>query len=204
MLDHCPVEKTNCSPTKHKPRWDGVSLQNAVVAMLVKCTLNSKSITDSVTSKAPSHYLLHGGNHTCGDHPFTYSTSQKPIISSLDNVHSSCFLDQASMFFIGWPSCLKVMMDCCCSLLIWAVLAITWTLVFYQIGLSSVYHPYHVTTKLIGSNALRRKEIPQINFQKGTPVNWNAFQLMKLVERMPRVCKAVIKAKGGYFEESQI
>ena len=27
----------------------------------------------------------------------------------------------------------------------------------------------------------------------------NAF-LMKLVERMPRVCKAVIKAKGGYVE----
>jgi hypothetical protein len=28
--------------------------------------------------------------------------------------------------------------------------------------------------------------------------------LMKLVERRPRVCKAVIKSKGGYFEESQI
>jgi hypothetical protein len=28
--------------------------------------------------------------------------------------------------------------------------------------------------------------------------------LMKLVERMPRVCKDVIKTKGGYFEESQI
>ena len=28
--------------------------------------------------------------------------------------------------------------------------------------------------------------------------------LVKLVERMPRVCKAVIKAKGGYFEESKI
>jgi hypothetical protein len=27
---------------------------------------------------------------------------------------------------------------------------------------------------------------------------------MKLVERMPRVCKAVIKEKGGFFEESQI
>ena len=27
---------------------------------------------------------------------------------------------------------------------------------------------------------------------------------MKLVERMLRVCKAVIKAKGGYFEESKI
>jgi hypothetical protein len=30
-----------------------------------------------------------------------------------------------------------------------------------------------------------------------------AFQL-KLVERMPRVCKAVIKEKGSYFEESKI
>jgi hypothetical protein len=28
--------------------------------------------------------------------------------------------------------------------------------------------------------------------------------LMKLAERMPSVCKAFIKAKGGYFEESQI
>ena len=28
--------------------------------------------------------------------------------------------------------------------------------------------------------------------------------LMKLAERMPRVRKAVIKAKGGYFEESTI
>ena len=27
---------------------------------------------------------------------------------------------------------------------------------------------------------------------------------MKLVERMPRVCKAVVKAKGCYFEESKI
>ncbi|MGH0123553.1 UNVERIFIED_CONTAM: hypothetical protein FKN15_012959 [Acipenser sinensis] len=28
--------------------------------------------------------------------------------------------------------------------------------------------------------------------------------LLKLVNRMPRVCEAVIKAKGGYFEESKI
>lgn len=28
--------------------------------------------------------------------------------------------------------------------------------------------------------------------------------LRKLIHRMPRVCKAVIKAKGGYFEESKI
>ena len=32
---------------------------------------------------------------------------------------------------------------------------------------------------------------------------WKAFQV-KLVERMPRVCKAVIKANSGYFEESKI
>ena len=30
-----------------------------------------------------------------------------------------------------------------------------------------------------------------------------AFQV-ELVERMPRVCKAVINAKGDYFEESKI
>jgi hypothetical protein len=30
-----------------------------------------------------------------------------------------------------------------------------------------------------------------------------AFQV-KLVERMPRVCKTTIKAKDGYFEESKI
>ncbi|CAJ0953171.1 unnamed protein product [Ranitomeya imitator] len=28
--------------------------------------------------------------------------------------------------------------------------------------------------------------------------------LLKLFKRMPRVCKAVIKAKGGYFEEPRI
>ena len=28
--------------------------------------------------------------------------------------------------------------------------------------------------------------------------------LMKLNERIPSVCKAVVKAKGGYFEESKI
>jgi hypothetical protein len=49
-------------------------------------------------------------------------------------------------------------------------------LVFYQIGQSSVYHPYLVTTQLIGSNALM-KEIPQINFLQGTRVNLNAFQV---------------------------
>ena len=99
---------------------------------------------------------------------------------------------------IDWPSCLKVVMDCHFSLLIWAVLAIIWTWSFTK---SSVYQPYLVTAQLIGSNALRRKGIQQINFYQGTPVNWNAF---KLGVRMPRVCKDDIKAKGDYFEESHI
>ena len=68
---------TNDSPTKCK--WNGVLLQNAVVAMMVKCALNSKWITDSVTSKAPPHHhtsfsMLHGWNHTCRDHPYLTKT----------------------------------------------------------------------------------------------------------------------------------
>ena len=39
VLCHCPVEKQHMIA---QTRWDGVSLQNAVVAMLVKCALNSK------------------------------------------------------------------------------------------------------------------------------------------------------------------
>ena len=78
--------------------------------------------------------------------------------------------------------------------------------VFYQIGLSSEYQPYLVTTQLIGSNSLRRKEIPQINFTRHTSKMKSIPDdyLMKLVEGIQRVCKAAIKAKGGYFEESQI
>ena len=87
-------------------------------------------------------------------------------------------LKKLSKFFkfsgLTWLSCLKVMMDCHFSLLFWAVLVTIWTWSFTK--LSSVYHPYLLITQLIGSNALKRKEIPQINFYEGTPVNWNAFQ----------------------------
>ena len=41
VLGHCPVEKQMKVPLS-ATRWDGVSLQNAVVTMLVKCALNSK------------------------------------------------------------------------------------------------------------------------------------------------------------------
>jgi hypothetical protein len=80
-------------------------------------------------------------------------------------------------------------------------------LVFHQIGLSSVYHalPCHNTT-----DCLKRikKEINSTNeiltrhtcLLKCIPGDY----LMNLVERMPRVCTAGIKAKGGYFEEYKI
>ena len=73
VLGHCPVEKQMIVPlSANQMGW------HIAAAMLVECALNSKSITDSVTSKAPPHHhtpssMLHGGNHTCRDHPFTYS-----------------------------------------------------------------------------------------------------------------------------------
>ena len=43
VLGHCPVEKQMIVPVRaNQMGWSGVSLQNAVVAMAVKCALNSK------------------------------------------------------------------------------------------------------------------------------------------------------------------
>lgn len=36
---------------------------------------------------------------------------------------------------------------------------------------------------------------------------WNAVPatyVKKLVERVPRICRAVVKARGGYFEETKV
>ena len=150
--------------------------------------------------------MLQGGNHTCGDNPFTYSASHKDtvgwnqksqilthqtkghICTGLMSTARVSWLNQASSYYwcssffaairpwrpdsrsllwtvdvemrlllelceafiwaviserlfilmnlslyifqIDWPSCLKVMMDCHLSLLIWAVLAIIWTWYF--------------------------------------------------------------------------
>ena len=53
--------------------------------------------------------------------------------------------------------------------------------------------------------AERRKSSQQVLSVSGNSFKTvgKAFQV-KLVERMLRVCKAVIKAKCGYFKESQI
>ena len=63
---------------------------------------------------------------------------------------------------------------------------------------TSVYHRYLVTTQLIGSSALRRKEIPQMYilirhtcYLKCIPGDY----LMKLVERLP----SCLQGKGWLF-----
>jgi hypothetical protein len=79
--------------------------------------------------------MLLGGNHTCRDHPFTYSASQTKWQISTSLI---------SIARVSWP-----------------------------------------------------KQVSSLYWFPG-------YYLMELVERMPRVCKAVIKAKGGYFEEFKI
>ena len=46
--------------------------------------------------------MLHGGNHTCGYHLFTYSASHKEtvVVTKNLNVHCSCFLAQARLFLL--------------------------------------------------------------------------------------------------------
>ena len=50
----------------------------------------------------------------------------------------------------------------------------------------------------------------RVKEKQPTSAQHNSFKTVgkafhgKLVERIPRVCNAVIKAKGGYFEESNI
>ena len=64
------------------------------------------------------------------------------------------FLHSAAQLIPGLLMQHSITMSCSCH---------NMDLVFYQIGLSFVYHPFLVTTQRIGLNALRRKEIPQIN-----------------------------------------
>ena len=90
VLGHCPVEKPMIIPLSTN-QMGGVSLQNAVVAMLVKCSLKSKYITDSVTSNTPPHHhtsysMPPGGNQTCGYHPFIYSAPHKDTAVGTKNL----------------------------------------------------------------------------------------------------------------------
>jgi hypothetical protein len=52
VLGRCPVKKQMIVPLNAR-QMGRRNATDAVVAMLVKCALNSKYITDSVTSKTP-------------------------------------------------------------------------------------------------------------------------------------------------------
>ena len=59
--------------------------------MLVKCAMNCKSFTDSVTSKPPTHHhtstsMLYCGKYTCGDHPLTHTESHKYMAIGTKNL----------------------------------------------------------------------------------------------------------------------
>jgi hypothetical protein len=73
VLGHCPVENQMIVGLCPNQMGWGIAAES-VVAMLVKCALNSKYF---VTSKAPSHNhnssMLYGGKYKCGDHPFTHT-----------------------------------------------------------------------------------------------------------------------------------
>jgi hypothetical protein len=120
VLGHCPFENQMTVPLSAHQMFN-VSLHNAVVAVLVKCALNSKQITDSVTSKAPPHITPPPPCFTVGTtHAeiirsptlrLTKTRQLEPKSSNLDssvqrtdfhrsNVHCSCFFAQASLFFL--------------------------------------------------------------------------------------------------------
>ena len=87
------------------------------------------------------------------------------FITALDGFYCTCRNFQSSLHFLDWLTFMSwsnnglpflfAYLSCSCH---------NMDLVFYQIGLSSVYHPYLVTTQLIGLKSLRKKEIPQIHF----------------------------------------
>ena len=115
VLGHCPDEKQMIVPlSANGMAWDGISLQNAVVDRLIKCALNSLTVSPAKQSTYTASSMLHGENHTCGYHPFSYSASHKdPAVGTKNlkfelrlsdfhppNVHCLCFFDQARLFLL--------------------------------------------------------------------------------------------------------
>ena len=83
-----------------------------------------------------------------------------------------------------WPR--KRVMECC----------IRWP------GLQN--HPTSTQLRCFGMSLTAEwSKSSQLSIRGNSKTVGKAFQV-KLVERMPRMCKAVIKANCGYFEESQI
>ena len=146
--------KTNDSLTKHKT--DGMAYRCRMLwqpCWLSEPWILNKSQSDSPTKKThniTSSSMLHGGNHTCGDHLFTKTWRLEPKISNSDqrtdfhwsNVHCSCFLAQTSLFFLlisfssGFFAAIRPWSPDSRSLL-WTVdveMSVTWTLGIIYFG----------------------------------------------------------------------
>ena len=72
--------------------------------------IQNKSV--SVTSKAPPHNhitssMLHGGSHTCGDHPFTYCASHEDTAVGTKNLKFGLIRPKntglMSFACVSWP-----------------------------------------------------------------------------------------------------
>ena len=79
VLGHCPVETQMIVPTKRKP--DGMVYRCRILCwpcwLSVPWILNNSLTVSPAKHHPTSSSMLHGGNHTCEDHPFTYSASHK-------------------------------------------------------------------------------------------------------------------------------
>ena len=96
VLGHCPVDKQIIVPLRTNQMGWHIT-RNAVVAMLVKCALNSKS------TPSPSHLLLHASRwepHMRRSSVHLLCVSQIWTNFHQSNVHYACFLAQASLFFL--------------------------------------------------------------------------------------------------------
>ena len=75
--------------------------------------------------------------------PFLWRSSWEPVSSQRLMVFATALEETFNVlnFCIDWPSCLKVMMYCCFLFAYLSCYFHDMDLVFYQIGLSSVYSP---------------------------------------------------------------
>lgn len=68
-------------------------------------------------------------------------------------------------------------------------------------------NPMELLWDELDKNVRKMRPMNQNQLWEFLQVSWtkiSALTLKKLIERMPRICTAVLKAKGAYFEESKI
>jgi hypothetical protein len=89
VLGHCPVEKQMIVPLSANQMGWRITAECCGSRLSLPWILN-KSLTVSPAHWQCHHHtsssMLHGGNHTCGDHPFTYSASHEDTAVGTKNL----------------------------------------------------------------------------------------------------------------------